>query len=173
MALIEIGKIIRTHGFKGAFVVACPSGREASLEKIPFVLLGKGEADVRRFEISEAAWMPRGWKVKLIGIEEEAQAKALIGTLVYADRQDLPPPEPDQYYVTDLIGASVIDATAQTPIGTFEGVETGIAGQDRWWIKTSSDSFAVPAIKKFVYKVERNPATGKLIIWLQNYNEFK
>jgi 16S rRNA processing protein RimM len=171
IGLIEIGRIVRPHGFQGAFIAACPSGSETALPKLKSVLLGKSESETKRFDVLETAWMPRGWKVRLSGIDTDVQVKEIIGQILFAERASLPNLENNEHYVADLVGAPVLDAQTGEPLGKLEGVEPGPLGQDRWWVRTSENSVAVPATKHFIKDVRKNEATGLVSIWIQNFGE--
>jgi len=48
-----------------------------------------------------------------------------------------------------------------------EVVEVGTARQDRWWVKTKTREFAIPAVSEFVERVD---VEGKKI-WVKNFQE--
>ena len=43
------------------------------------------------------------------GIDQRDQAQALTGRDIFIKRADLPPPQPDEFYITDLIGLEARD----------------------------------------------------------------
>ena len=47
--------------------------------------------------------------VRLEGIEDRDQAAMLVGSDIAVSREDLPEPEPGQYYFRDLEGMQVVD----------------------------------------------------------------
>jgi 16S rRNA processing protein RimM len=152
LKLVELGKVARPHGFKGHFVVDSPSGHESSLGAVSDILIGRSPEDTTPYRIIEASWMPRGWKLHVEGVDTEAQVHALKGATVYAPREELPETEDGEYYISDLIGASVIDTETAREVGTLSGVETD--GQHRWWIRSSEGEFAIPANAHFIVSVD-------------------
>ena len=106
------------------------------------------------YPITEAAWMPRGWKIKLAGIETEEAATALARQHLYAERAALPATAANEYYLAELVGAAVIEEATGIAVGTVSGVET-TAGGDRWWVATpDGGELALPATKRFIAEVD-------------------
>ena len=60
-------------------------------------------------------------------IETREQAEALRGLKLYIPRDKLPEPDEDEFYVTDLVGLSLIDATG-APLGRIKAVQDFGAG---------------------------------------------
>ena len=89
--------MVRTH-----------SGKDSSLAVLREVCI-----DEQWFAIESASWMPKGWLVKLSGIETIEEATHFSGSLLYADVSDLPTPLPGQYYIHDLMGCSVVEENGE------------------------------------------------------------
>lgn len=142
------------------------SGRESVLRDLTTLYLGKTPDTASAFPVTEASWMPRGWKLQVTGIDTFEQARALAGCSVYGERSALPKTEANEYYLADLQGATAVDAVTGKPVGTYRGVES-TGGSDRWWFDGPEGEFAVPAIRRFVLEVD--PA-GKRIV-LQNLGD--
>jgi 16S rRNA processing protein RimM len=172
MDAVTLGIVGRPHGFRGAFVVSTPSGKESALPFLKNVYIGASKDALRSFHLREAAWMPRGWKVVVEELSSDAEVSSLIGQTVYARREDLPETKSDEFYVHDLIGAKVLDSETSAPLGNFlaaedVGGDQHPFGQERWWIETESVSFSVPATKHYIDRVDTKGKT----IYLKNYKE--
>jgi len=119
--------------------------------------------------------MPKGWKLKLAGVESDQTVQALRGQSLFINRTDLPATESNEYYLGDLVGCQVRDADTNEEIGCCAGVEsTPVPGitdfQDRWLITlTSGETLAVPAVRRFIDKVD----VDERVIWLRNLSDLK
>ncbi len=164
MKWIELGKIIKPHGFKGAFVVNALSGQDSALAYVKEILIGPQPESAPSYEITESAWMPRGWKIVVKGISSDTTVNELRGASVFTERTALKKTQKGEYYVSDLIGAEVHDENGKK-IGVFSGSEPLPGNRDRWWITLESgQSLAVPASKQYVAKVDVKEG----VIHLQN-----
>lgn len=143
------------------------SGAQSALRHLKSVLVGQTPEHATRYPILESAWMPRGWKLKLQGLETDLEVKELRGAAIYAERSALPPPEEGEYYVSDLVGLPVLDADSGEMVGTFAGVES--AGQDRWWVQGEGKMIPVPATKRYIRLVD----IVSRKIWLQNLGDLE
>jgi 16S rRNA processing protein RimM len=82
----------------------------------------------RQFDV-RMAQKPKGDLafVQLSGITNRDQAEALKGLRLYVDRARLPPPDPDDFYLIDLIGLRVED-TKGVDLGRIKQVHNHGAG---------------------------------------------
>jgi len=83
--------------------------------------------DGRKFEIERLRPAKGVLIAKLRGVEDRNAAEALKGLSLGVDRTAFPPPEPDEFYVADLIGLAVFD-TAGNALGHVAAVENHGAG---------------------------------------------
>lgn len=173
MDLIALGKITKPHGYKGEFVAAINTGNDSVLKQVKTVFVGPSPTECKAYPVLHSTWMPRGWKIKLEGIDSDEDVKKLRGFLLFVERQSLPPPEEGEYYIADLIGATVMDADTERQIGKFAGVEDSherLSGsQDRWWIDVGGELLPVPATKRYIHKVDIATRT----LWLKNLGDLK
>lgn len=169
--LIAIGKTVKLHGFKGALVVFTDSGKESALASVKRLWLGHTPEDAIEYALNSAQWMPKGWKLELQNVSTETAAQALLGLSVFAERQDLPEPEDNEYYLSDLLGMSAFEWETQNSVGTFKALlETGQTAQAKatsWVFQTPSGELCVPAIAHFIHSVDL--AAQK--IWLKNLQD--
>lgn len=161
--LVELGIITKAHGFKGGFVVAGHGGSESALGYLKKLFIGRNPEEAVGFDVLEAAWMPKGWKLLVAGVTSDSHVKQLSGKIVFAPREALKPPTEGEFYTSDLVGLKVIDSESGQVVGILSGIEPGSAGSaDRWWIEASPGSFSVPAIKKYIEKVDVEAKTVTL-----------
>ena len=68
-----------------------------------------------------------GLVVRAEGVPDRTAADKIMGLKLYVDRAELPEPDEDEYYITDLIGMKVID-TAGVEVGKVANVDNFGAG---------------------------------------------
>lgn len=148
---LECGKIVNTHGIKGAIKLEswCDSPETlADLEYIYFKI--NGEYVEKR--IISASVFKRHVIAYVEGINDIDNAAALKETVIYADRDDIPLEEGD-YFITDLIGLPVIDADSGVEYGKISEVfNTGAS--DIYTVKTADGERMIPAVPEFIIEID-------------------
>jgi len=157
---VELGRVTGVFGFKGELRVHLHSGHDSVLldQSLPVVLIA---ADGSRRGGVMRCRPGAGKRIigRLGGVDDEAGARDLMGTLLAARRAALPEPDDGEFYVADLQGLTVIvDGrprgrvvdVAATPAGDL--VELEIDGE------VVFVPFADPAI------LEINLGRGELIV---------
>jgi len=154
LGLVEVARVLKPHGYKGEIFAGGDCGKDSALGYCSHIWLGNSENSVRQFELLEAAWMPRGWKVRIAGIDSEEAAREIKDARIFVRREDLRSTEDGEYYLSDLVGADVLDDKTGLKVGTFETSETVAVGQDVWWIQIEDQTLAVPANRNFIKSVD-------------------
>ena len=106
---VTVGRVGRPHGLDGSFVVERPSDR-----------LAKGMA----------VWI-EGERAEIVGAKRVGGGRLAIrldraverGALLQVPRAELPPPEPDEYYVFQLVGLDVVEDGGRA-LGKVKDVQT-------------------------------------------------
>ena len=112
---ILVGEIGRPHGVRGLV-------RVQSFTQRPADIAGYGPlSDESGGTVFALHWLADGL-ARIDGIADRDAAAKLTGTRLYVDRDRLPPPEDDEYYLADLIGMVARD-TAGQELGTVRAVE--------------------------------------------------
>ena len=108
--LLAIGRVARAHGLKGELRVELFFDGSDSLEAVDELWLSqKAETPetAKSHVIEWARAVPKAYLVKLEGVSERDGAEALKGLTVWVERAALPEPDESEYYLVDLIGATV------------------------------------------------------------------
>jgi 16S rRNA processing protein RimM len=117
---ILVGEIGRPHGVRGLVKLR-------SFTADPAAIAGYGpltdEAGTRRFELTLLA----EGLAQIEGVADRDAAARLTGTLLYAERDRLPPPDEEEYYLADLIGLRA-ETEAGESFGAIRAVEDHGAG---------------------------------------------
>ena len=156
---IETGKIVGTHGVRGALRVQpwCDSAEFLSQFKKLFFKDATGFNSVK---IKSSK--PHGNVVimEIDGVNDMDSAEVLRGKVLYLQRKDLKL-EDDQYLICDIIDCEVYDADSNENLGTISDVsKTG--ANDVWHIMRNGKEYLIPVIDDVVIKVDVD--TNKVVI---------
>ncbi len=109
-----VGVVVGVHGVKGQI-------RIKSFTANPLDLTNYGPLETatgQRWRLKGVAVGVKGVVTAAIdGVTDRNQAEAMKGVKLYVQRDALPPPASDEFYVADLIGLRAV---------TVEGVERGV-----------------------------------------------
>jgi 16S rRNA processing protein RimM len=122
---VLLGRILGAHGLRGEVKILSFTADPLALGDYGALLDGDGR---RKHEI--LGLRPGKDNVviaRLRDVSDRNAAEALRGIELYIDRSDLPPPEEDEFYYSDLIGMAVVDETGQA-VGEVAGVHNFGAG---------------------------------------------
>jgi 16S rRNA processing protein RimM len=136
--LVPVGRVGRPHGLDGAFVVERPSD------------------DPRRYEV-DAVLHVDGVPAKVVLSRRVGGGRRAIkldrpverGAQLTVPRADLPPPEPDSYYVFQIVGLAVV-ADDGRDLGTVKDVMPGVANDN---LELSSGAL-VPMIEDAIVSID-------------------
>ncbi len=157
--MILMGAIGRPHGVRGAVHVTAYTDDPRGLANY---LLSDGKG--RQFHLS---WLAKG-VAQLTEISESGQhcigdrnaAERLTNMRLYAQRQALPEPGEDEFYLADLIGLTACDISGDR-IGTVALVHDYGAGASLE-ISTEAQPMIVPFTHEAVPEI--NLASGYLVV---------
>ncbi len=101
----------RAHGVRGALLIESKSDVPGAVFA-PGRVVYIGSADGARVDdapriIEEAREANAGWIVSLDGLSDRTVAESWKARTVFADEDTLPPPDPDQVYMHELVGLTV------------------------------------------------------------------
>jgi 16S rRNA processing protein RimM len=119
---VEIGRVSKPHGVRGEVKVRLHWPSSDVLLNVTEVELLRPKTAPLSFTIESARTANQYVLVKFAGIEDRDAALTLNGSTVRIDREALPALEPGEYYLFELIGASVV--APQGDVGTVEDVRT-------------------------------------------------
>jgi 16S rRNA processing protein RimM len=156
-ALILVGRVAGAFGVKGEV-------RIASYTAEPLALLDykalKREDGSPGLTLNSGRAAKGGIVARAAEVETREQAEALRGLRLYIPRDALPPPEEDEFYVTDLIGLAV-ETPEGEPLGTVKSVQDFGAGDLLEIQPPEGPSWYLPFTRKAVPDVRL--AEGKVI----------
>lgn len=148
---IETGKVVGTHGVRGALRVQPWCDTPDFLCGFKVLYLKSKEA----YEpVKVKSSRPHGNIVimEIDGITTIDMAETLRGKVLYLDRKSLDLDD-DRYLICDLIGCEVYNAENNELIGKITDVsKTG--ANDVWHITNEKGEFLIPAIEQVVISVD-------------------
>ena len=148
---LECGKIVNTHGIKGAVKIEPWCDSPDILADIPYLYF-KNIGEFERRKVISATVMKRHVMAYIEGIEDIETAASYKETVVYAYRDDIPLEEGD-YFIIDLVGLPVIDVDSGVEYGTVSEVfNTGAS--DIYTVKTPLGERMIPAVPEFIIEID-------------------
>ena len=103
MDILEVGKIVNTHGLRGEVKVVPWTDYPEVFEDIKNVSLKSGDI----FKINGVKYQKNNIILKLNGVDKIEDAEKLKNNILYAKKEELGELPESVYYVADLIGLIV------------------------------------------------------------------
>lgn len=148
---IECGKIINTHGCHGGVKLEswCNTPEVLASLKSLYLLSGGNYTEHR---VLRASVFRQFVVAELEGIADMDAALALKNTIVYARRSDIPLDE-GEYFIADLIGLPVRDASTGKLYGTLkETINRGAS--DIYVVDMPDGDRMIPAVPEFIRSID-------------------
>jgi 16S rRNA processing protein RimM len=105
---LEVGRVARAHGVRGELKVSLHWADSDALLQVQTVILVAADGERRTAEVESARSANRSVLLKLSGVDDKDAADALRGAGIHVLRDELPAPAPGEYYLSDLVGATVL-----------------------------------------------------------------
>ncbi len=147
---IEVGKIVGTHGVRGALRVQpwCDSADFF----VGFNYLYLSADGKVSYKCIRCAAQKNVMLVWLDGVDTIEKANELRGKVLYVSRDDIKLDE-GKYLVQDILGCKAIDANSQCEYGIVSDVfNTG--ANDIWEIKCKDKEYLIPVIDGVLQSVD-------------------
>jgi 16S rRNA processing protein RimM len=145
--LVAVGRVGRPHGLAGAFIVEDASEEPERLALGAVLRLGDATEQARVIESKRAGGRT------VIRLDREVER----GTLLWVDRDELPPPAEDSYYVFQLVGLEVVEEGGRS-LGRVTDVAAGVAND----VLELDSGHALPVVEDCVREV--NLERGRILV---------
>ncbi len=150
--LIPVGKIIGTHGIKGALKVHSYSGNIDSLQSTETAFLKKKDGTLCEYAIKSVSAHAGGFILCLHDFSDINQVLSLTGLEICLKLSQLPATDKDEYYWRDLIGL-VVYTDQGVELGTLVDIfETG--SSDIYVVRGNSKEYLIPAIADVIADID-------------------
>ncbi len=154
MDLLEVGKIVNTHGLRGEVKAVPWTDYPEVFEDIEYVYVKKRTGD-ERLDISGIKYQKNNLILRFEQIKDINQAESYKNCVLYAERDMLGELSEGVYYIADLIGCEVVKEDGGK-VGVIADVfNTG--GSDIYDVKREGGkNLLLPVIDDVVLKVDIN-----------------
>jgi 16S rRNA processing protein RimM len=122
--LIQVGRVAGAFGVRGEVRITSFTAEPLALLDYRYLKREDGSVGLT---LTSGRPAKGGIVARATEIETREQAEALRGLKLYISRNKLPEPDEDEFYVTDLVGLSVVDAAGE-PLGRIKAVQDFGAG---------------------------------------------
>lgn len=107
LELLELGVITKPHGVRGELKVQLHWSESTVLAGLETVFLSQPSRPREPWRVESVRYSNKGPLLRLAGVDSRETAESLRGARLSARRADLPPLEPGEYYLIDLLGCEV------------------------------------------------------------------
>ncbi len=147
--MIKIAKVVTTRGIKGEIKLVSFSNISDLFEMLSEIIIGD-----TLYKIEYVKYVKNCVILKLNGIENPEDARAiLVGKDVFVRDEDLPELEDGSYYVKDMIGIAVYEASGDY-IGKIKSIFFTPANDVYEIEQEDGKTILIPAVKEFVENVD-------------------
>ncbi len=122
--LIQVARVAGAFGVKGEVRLTAFTAEPLALLDYKTLLREDGSSGLT---LTSARAAKGSVVVRVREVETREQAEALRGLKLYIPRDSLPEPEEDEFYVTDLVGLSVVTVEGEA-LGVVKAVQDFGAG---------------------------------------------
>lgn len=148
---LECGKIINTHGVKGAVKLESWCDSPAVLASLKCIYMSQ-KGQYIPVKVLHASVFKQFVIMELDGVNDIDAAMLLRNTVIYADRSDFHLDEGD-YFIADLLGLPVMDITTECVYGTLKEV-INRGASDIYVIDTPAGERMMPVVDEFVKRID-------------------
>ena len=159
-ALLEVGYVSRAHGIRGEIAVKPFDPDSEALLQVERISVAARLGEPKPYRIVQARKAAKEVLLVLEGVAGRTEAEALKGATVSAFREDLPPPEGDEFFQGDLLGLAVVNEAGEA-LGKVEEIwETGPV--PNLVIRGEGGELIVPFADEFIPEVDLE--AGRLVV---------
>jgi 16S rRNA processing protein RimM len=152
---VRIGKIVGCHGVRGDLKIR-PASDSDWVGALRETTLKQGKShDGQLYKIKKAWNHGPLVLMHLEGVDSRNAAEPLVGSILYANRDQLPAPSEDEFWADDVIGLDVIDAETGRKRGMIKDLLSS-GGQDYLEIQLEDNgqTVVIPFLNHFFPEVD-------------------
>jgi 16S rRNA processing protein RimM len=151
MELLEIGRIIRSHGLTGRMKVLSYLESQDVLDNLTEVLVGRSVQEAETLLLDSVQTGRECFILKLGGIEDKDAASRLVGSSLWMPLQKMKKLPDGEYYWHDIIGLEVVTEEGRI-LGRIESVFP-TRSNDIYVCRGNGKEILLPAIEDVVRKI--------------------
>ena len=162
MELLEIGRIIRSHGLNGRVKVLSYLESQDVLDNLAEVSVGRSVQEAAMFPLDSVQTGREYFILKLGGIEDKDAASRLVGSSLWIPLQEMKKLPDGEYYWHDIIGLEVVTEEGRI-LGRIESVFP-TKSNDIYVCRGNGKEILLPAIEDVVRKIDMDH--GRMVVRL-------
>ncbi len=152
MDLLEVGKIVNTHGLRGEVKIVPWTDYPELFEEIEYVYVKKRE-EYTRLDIAGIKYQKGNIIVRFPQIKDINEAEKYKNQIIYAEREMLGELPEGVYYIADLIGLDVVKEDGEKVGTVADVINTG--SNDIYDVKREGKkNLLIPVIDDVVLNVD-------------------
>ena len=156
----RVGVITSTHGIRGEVKVFPTTDDPGRFRKLKDVLLDTGR-ELRPMEVEQVRFFKNMVIVKFKGLDDITDIEIYKGRDLFVTRENAVELEPDEYFIADLIGLTVMTDEGERLGTLFDVLKTG--ANDVYVVKTDSGKeVLLPAIRQCI--LDTDLEAGKITV---------
>jgi 16S rRNA processing protein RimM len=152
MELLEIGRIIRSHGLTGRMKVLSYLESHDVLDNLAEVSVGRSVQGAAAFPLDSVQTGQGYFILKLRGIDDKDAATQLVGSSLWMPSQKMKKLPDGEYYWHDIIGLEVVTEEGRI-LGRIESVFP-TKSNDMYVCRGNGKEILLPAIEDVVRKID-------------------
>jgi 16S rRNA processing protein RimM len=157
--MIEIGRVVGTHGVRGELKVR-PHNRDTEALAPGVGVRLEGRAGAREAEIVAARPHGTNLLLRLSDVDTMTDAEAVVGSRVLVPREALPAPAEGEFYWFEVIGLEAVTEDGRR-LGRVAEILEGPA-HDIYVVRDGARERLLPAVDDVVAAIE--PAAGRVVV---------
>ncbi len=152
MELLEIGRIIRSHGLTGRIKVLSYLESQDVLDDLTEISVGRDVQEAATFPLDSVQTGKECFILKLGGVEDKDAASRLVGSSIWMPLEKMKTLPAGEYYWHEIIGLQVVTEEGRI-LGRIESVfPTG--GNDVYVCRGNAKEILLPAIDDVIRKID-------------------
>lgn len=161
MDLFRVGVYSNTHGIKGEIKVFPTTDDITRFDYLREIVMDCGKEGMKEFTVSSCRYFKNMVIMKIKGIENINDIEKYKGADIYVTRENAQPLEEGEFYIADIIGATVVSDEGETLGELTDCLQTG--ANDVFVVKLSNGKEGLfPVIEECVLDV--NTEEKKVVV---------
>lgn len=151
MNLLQVGKIVNTHGLRGDVKVVSWTDTPDVIEELETIFVGDKKEE---FHMQYVKYQKNNLIIKFKEIPDINVAEKYKNQILYAEREALGELPDGVYYITDLLGCKVVDDDSGEEIGILDDIFNN-GGSDIYDVKKKdAKHLLLPVIDDVVKNID-------------------
>ncbi|HEC98549.1 MAG TPA: 16S rRNA processing protein RimM [Nitrospirae bacterium] len=150
-SLVSIGRIVKSRGVKGEFIVLPLTFSPERFDDVSRVHI-KLDDEIKEFTLEYSKPYGRTIIMKLLEINSPEEATSLRGGQLMVPEEESPPLPEDVYYYYQIIGLKVFTVDGVYIGGVSDIIETG--SNDVYVVRDEEKEYLIPAIRDVIKDID-------------------